>query len=169
MKLKHSATFALALWMGVVAWVGAMVVAKPTAFSGQQADQDGAVAAQLQQQVAHGARLQQALSELARPRRLSTGATIIAAAPQNAGVDGTDTAGMAIGTRTVTLIMAVDRARRALIDGEWVQRGSRLPDGSRVLAIGTDRVRIEDADGQPQVLKMRPPYADATTATEARR
>lgn len=161
MKTKHYATLALAAWTGMVTWVGMLVVDKPVVLGPQQADEDGAVTAQLQQQIAQADRLRQGLQRLAgAPVRPAAGRLLeeTAAAPSPAEGAEAGAPAPAHAPRTLSLILTVDRERRAIIDGELVQRGSRLEDGARVLAIGSDWVRLQDADGQTQTLRLAPPY-----------
>lgn len=160
MKSKHYSALALALWTGVVAWVGMMVVDKPVVLGPQQADGDDAVTAQLQQQIAQATRLQQGLRRLAGGGATYLAQRLVEEAPAAAN-DGSDPDPLAAAPapRALSLILAVDRERRAMIDGELVQRGSRLDDGARVVAIGGDWVRLVDADGQTHTLRIAPPYS----------
>lgn len=158
MKLKHSALFALAVWAGIVVWIGFMVVAKPKVFTGYAGDDESGAAALLQQQIAHATRLKDALGALSAPRLLAMDRAIVANPPARGAQDALAADG-GTGPLQVSMIIATDRTRRALVGGELVRRGSRLADGSIVRAIGSDWVRIEDATGLPMILKMPRPFA----------
>lgn len=163
MKLKHSAVLALVLWLGVVAWVGAMIVAKPTVFGRYGADSDAASAAALQQQVVHNDEMRRALSRMAALRRGTMTEVAVAPAPSAAEAEALALAASgAAPVRTapahvLSLIVSSDRLQQAVIDGELVARGAQLEDGLRVRAIGTNWVRLQDAKGRTQTLTLRSP------------
>lgn len=163
MKLKHSALLALALWLGVAVWVGAMILSKPRVQS-RFDDEDASVQlAQLQMNVEHNRQLLGVLEHLeAQPA--STGIALLAVEPVPAAGDALSN-GMLAGPapRQLSLLLSTDGRRRALIDGQWVAPGARLADGSRVRAIGRDRVQLETPAGETVTLVMPPPFAQPAT------
>lgn len=165
MKLKHSAIVALALWLCVVAWVSAMVVAKPTAFSGYSADEDSAVAAQLQQNINHNRDMQAALVALANTGGSLRSTPVVAPDSETVpGLDGLAAGEAGPGGHVVTMVISTDRARRAVVDGQLVRRGSRLRNGSLVSAIGADWVRVEDIAGRSATVHVQGPFSAAPAA-----
>ncbi|MNO08253.1 hypothetical protein D3C81_2308120 [compost metagenome] len=64
--------------------------------------------------------------------------------------------------------MSTDGKRRALIDGQWVGPGARLADGSRVRAIGRDRVLLDAASGETVTVLMPAPFSTQATAQPAK-
>ena len=172
MKHKHAAVVALAAWLGVVGWVGAMIVAKPTAFGGYSADGDAAAAAELQQRILHNENTRAALAALRSVRGAASPAPLVAPAPSAAEIEAEALAAIegapgapAPQARVLSMIISSNRLQQAVIDGELVARGAELADGSRVRAIGSNWVRLEDARGRATRLELRQPF---TTPVEAR-
>jgi hypothetical protein len=161
---------ALALWLCVVAWVGAMIASKPTAHRGYAEDEDSAAMAQLQQGLRHNQDMKSAVAALSRQRGSLVAAPVVAPSPAPmVGNDGmTPLDGGAVAGRALSLIISTEGSRRAVIDGQLVRAGSRLDDGSTVRGISASTVRIEDLAGQMQTLVLPSPYQDKAT-TELRR
>lgn len=160
MKLKHSALLALTLWLGVVAWVSAMIVAKPSVASRYASGGDSAAMAQLQLQLEHNRQLLAALDALAGSRSGALAGPVVS--PEPAPVAGADNAtGEGIASSRVSVIIASGRVRRAVVDGELVRAGMVLADGSRVHAIGRDWVRLVGPTGELSTLQLPRPYAGA--------
>jgi hypothetical protein len=68
------------------------------------------------------------------------------------GVDGDDP----VYKREVSLLYSGRGFNRAVVDGKYVRRGARLPDGSKVLNITRDTVVIKTAEGR-EVLRVPDP------------
>lgn len=171
MKRKYSGSLALALWLCVVAWVGAMIVAKPGVERTYVDGDESAAIAQLQLDIDHNHRLLAAVDalravDLPAGRGLAVAPT--PAAPAGSSDAWTGTGPNASGHR-VSLILSTDNGRRAVVDGQLARQGTRLADGSLVRAIRSDRVLLEDADGQRLVLRIPRPFAGSATGAEARR
>jgi hypothetical protein len=67
------------------------------------------------------------------------------------------------GPVSVSMVLVTNGRSSAVVNGQPVRTGSRLDDGSRVLAIGRDWVRLRSADGQTSVLKVRNPVMSGDT------
>lgn len=167
MKLKYSAAVALLLWLGVVAWVSAMIVAKPSVRRAFGNDSDSAQIAQLQVELGKNRNL------LAMLDKLLAGTTDVDAAPviatptagatTNLDPDG-NSADVAPVVHVLSLILTSDKGRRAQVDGQWASLGQRLEDGSRLRQIGAAHVVLEDPAGQRITLRMPAPFADTGKA-----
>lgn len=169
MKLKYSASLALALWLGVVAWVSAMIVAKPSVTRAYADGDDSATIAQLQLDINRNRQLLASLDALASSNGYGGDGPVVA--PGSAATASIDPAtgepGATVVSHTLSLILSSDRGRRALVDGQWASPGSRLADGSRVRAIGASHVLLEDPAGQRLELRMPAPFADADAGADA--
>ncbi|MGH8084313.1 MAG: hypothetical protein ACREPV_03450 [Lysobacter sp.] len=171
MKLKYSASLALALWLCVVAWVSAMIVAKPSVAGNFSSGDESGEIAQLQRSINHNTAMLAALDALdSAPDHVVHGPLVAPDPAPLAGSDGEVVAaeGVSFGNR-LTLIISTEHSRRAILDGQLVRPGTRLGDGSRVRSIGQDWLRIESASGQVSTLQLPRPFADASSAPEARR
>lgn len=159
MKLKYSALLALALWLAVGVWVGAMILAKPRVQSRFDDEDGSAQLAQLQMGVERNRQMLGVLDRL-EGQPLANGQALLAVEP-------TPAAGQSAGDgsldgpppRQLSLLLSTGGRRRALIDGQWVGAGARLADGSRVRAIGSDRVLLETAAGETLTVLMPAPFA----------
>ena len=170
MKIKYSAMAALALWLCVVAWVSAMIVAKPTVFSGYSAEDDSAFVAQLQQNINHNLQLHAALVDLAETRGWNRSGPVVT--PDSTvlpGPAGSLIEADVVVSHAVSMIISTDHSRRALVDGQLVRRGSRLRDGSKVSEIGKDWVRLMDATGRVLTLHVPGPFANVASGFESGR
>lgn len=165
MKLRYSATIALALWLGVVAWVSAMIVAKPSVRPAYNDGDGSAAIVQLQLSLTHNQRLLDSLDELDGTHPYAAVELAVAPAPEDPVEDGvTQTGSPAAGAPpSLSLILSSDRGRRAVVDGEWTSPGSLLADGSRVRAIGAHHVLIQRQNGETLELRMPAPFAAAGT------
>lgn len=163
MKVKYSASLALVLWLGVVAWVSAMIVAKPSVIRSFPDEDDSAAIAQLQITLNQNRSMLAAIDALDAVQADSLRG--LAVAPGNDKPGSAARAGEGAEEATpdhqLTLIVSEGRRRRAIIDGQLAGTGSRLADGSHVRAIGKDHVVIEDVLGQPMTLRLPPPFASA--------
>jgi hypothetical protein len=163
-KRKYYALLALALWLGVATWVGAMILAKPRVQARFDDEDASAQLAQLQAGVARNAQMLGVLEHL-ETQPVASGRALLAVEPAPA-------AGQALADgrfdgpapRQLTLLLSTDGRRRALIDGQWVAPGARLADGSRVRAIGRDRVLLETAAGETVTVLMPTPFSQAPKA-----
>lgn len=165
MKLKYSASLALTLWLGVVAWVSAMIVAKPSVTRAYADGDDSATIAQLQLDISHNRQLLASLDALAAHGSSAAGPAVAPGSATMASVDpATGGTGPAAAPHTLSLILSSDRGRRALVDGQWASIGNRLADGSQVRAIGAAHVLLEDPTGQRIELRMPTPFGDAGSA-----
>lgn len=164
MKLKYSALAALALWLAVAVWVGAMILAKPRVQSRFDDEDASAQVAQLQASVERNRQLLGVLDRL-EGQPLSSGAALLAVEPQPAPGQALSGDGLAVtAPRQLSLLLTTDGRRRALIDGQWVAPGGRLVDGSRVRAIGRDRVLLDTPAGESVTLLMPSPFAQPAKA-----
>lgn len=170
MKLKYSASLALALWLCVVAWVSAMIVAKPSVANNfANGDESGQIA-QLQRSLNHNNAMLAALDALdSAPSDTRLGPVV---APDPAPLPGSNGEvvagnGVPVGNR-LSLIISTERSRRAILDGQVVRPGTRLDNGARVSSIGQDWLRIEDAAGQISTLQLPQPFADVSATPGAR-
>lgn len=160
MKLKYSASIALALWLCVVAWVSAMIVAKPSVARAYSDSDDSVAIAQLQLGINHNRQMLAAVDALQAigsgdPRGLAVApGADTPAAGDPAAADGMPFAQ----SHRLTLILSGDNGRRAVIDGQLARTGMELADGSRVRAITRDSVLIEDPLGQRLTLRMPAPF-----------
>jgi hypothetical protein len=162
-KLKYSASLAIALWLCVVAWVGAMIASKPRVGAGYDDGDSSASIAQLQQDLRRNQVALAALDTLAGNRGTGLSGPLVAPAPQPPpGADGSvigDPNLVAPAPHRLSMILWTDGHRRAVIDGETVRVGTRLADGSRVRAIGRDRVQLENQAGERVVARLPAPYS----------
>lgn len=173
MKQKHFAALALTAWLGVVAWVGSMILAKPQAFPSAFSDADDSVAAQIQLEIQQADQLGAALMALDASKPATASASIIAltpaaptaAAPGEGGAPGIDGAAPgAPAARVVSFIISgAGLASRAMIDGVMVGAGARLGDGAVVRSISARSVVIRDSEGVMHTLAVRAPGDTAPT------
>ena len=172
MKLKYSASLALALWLCLVAWGSAMIVAKPSV-SRAYADEEGSTAiAQLQLNIDQNRKALDALDALALAPAAaiasSPAVTPSSAAPAGPEADEGVPAEPVIVSHQLTLILSTDQGRRAIVDGQLVQAGARLADGSRVRVIDRDHVSLDTSAGERLTLRLPAPFASQAAAGGAR-
>lgn len=167
MKLKYSASLALALWLCVVAWVSAMIVAKPTVQRNYVDDDGSAAIAQLQNNINNNRRVLAKLEELRAVDGLRGQGLAVASAPAEASGASPDSgrSGAPVSGHRLSMIVSTGKGRRALVDGQLAAPGTRLADGSLLRAIGDDYVRIEDRNGQTRTVRMPAPFTTATDVT----
>lgn len=173
MKQKQYAALALLAWLGVVGWVGSMILAKPQAFAGSMAQADATVAAQIELEIQRVQRTRDALTAM-QPTGLSVAATdVIALPPETTTLeDGSVVSANPSAPldappppRVVSFIISGAGMRsRAMIDGVLVSPGERLADGAIVRRIDARSVRIEDSEGKQHTIALRLP-GDAPEAT----
>ncbi|MBS7456793.1 hypothetical protein [Coralloluteibacterium stylophorae] len=152
MKPKFAAAIAVAVWLAVVAWTGTMVVAKPAVLRLNESADETSAMAELRNATARNARAQAALGGMRSLGADAGSGPVIALAPERR----TDADGQPLDpaapqgdfVHRLELIVAAGSGRHAVVDGNDVTVGSRLPGGARVVAIGLDSVRIEDASGR---------------------
>lgn len=173
MKLKFAALLALVTWLCVVAWVGAMIVAKPAAHFAQGNDDTSMVVADLQIALTRNQNAATALAGLRRGGIDDETVRIIAEArpaKSEVGVGGSGDPAAILATSasvgtiaddipreyTVAMIVSGDLTRTALIDGVYARTGDKLRDGARVHRIEQNAVIIDDANGRHTV-KVRTP------------
>lgn len=171
MKLKYSASLALALWLGVVAWVSAMIVAKPSVQRAYADGDDSAAIAQLQLDINRNRQMLAALDALRTDAATADGLAVAPApaALPGAGTIATGEPGLPAQGHRVSMILSTERGRRAVVDGQLARPGTRLADGSRVRAITADRVLLEDPAGQRLTLRMPAPFSDGAAGAEVLR
>lgn len=172
MKQKQFAALALAAWLGVVGWVGTMILGKPQAFPPSYAETDNAMAAQIGLEIQQADALALALTALESPPRAVTGTAIIAVPPKAApavdpatglAASGASSAATSLDAapaapRVVSMIISgVGLSPRAMIDGTLVGPGARLGDGAVVRRIEARAVHIRDEDGVMHRLALRLP------------
>ncbi|MGY0558944.1 MULTISPECIES: hypothetical protein [unclassified Lysobacter] len=168
MKLKYSASLALALWLCVVAWVSAMIVAKPSVANNFADGNESGEIVQLQRSINHNTAMLTALDLLDSAPDHAVAGPLVAPDPEPvAGSNGEIAAGTAvpIGNR-LSLIISTERSRRAILDGRVVRDGTKLDDGSHVRSIGADWLRIENAAGDIETLQLPRPFAAASSQVQ---
>lgn len=167
MKLKYSASLALALWLCLVAWGSAMIVAKPSVRHAYVDEEGSTAIAQLQLNIDQNRKALAALDALAQaPIAIAStpAVTPSSAAPAGLATDGSPSAEPAVVSHQLTLILSTDQGRRAIVDGLLLQVGARLADGSRVLAIGRDHVSLDAGSGERLTLRMPAPFSEPASA-----
>lgn len=162
MKKKYIAMTALTVWLGVSGWLASMVIVKPAVlFLGNNAE-ESPQAAQLRASINRNRQVLELASRLRPVTAMSAGEGLIAlpmvaeTAPPITD-DALSGPGTFAGTTNVSMILVTNGRSSAVVNGQPVRAGSRLDDGSRVLAIGRDWVRLRTADGETSVLKVRNP------------
>jgi len=170
MKIKFIAAIALVVWLAVTGWLATMVVVKPAVLQlGNDADETAAMV-ELRAAIARNQQMQAQVERLRRGAPVGDGQPLLAlplATPpaSEAGPSSALAAGAESDTaHSVSLVLIADGRRSAVIDGQRVQRGSRLAGGARVLAIGPDWVRIRNAAGEQTTLPVPSPYTTGTGA-----
>lgn len=164
MKIKFIAAIAIAIWLAVTGWLATMVVVKPAVLQlGNDADETAAMV-ELRAAVAHNQRMQAQVERLRRSVSVGDGQPLLAlplatppaseAGPSSALAGGTETEA----AHNVSLVLITDGRHSAVVDGQRVQRGSRLAGGARVVAIGPDWVRISNAAGEQTTLPVPSPF-----------
>lgn len=162
MRKKYIAMLALAGWIGVTAWLASMVIVKPAVlFLGNDLD-ESAEAIQLRAAVQRNRAVLEAAGKLRTPAPAAMGAGLVAVPRQMAGPpaleqDGTVPGGSDDGAAApmrLSLVIHAQGVASAIVDGNRVQAGSRLPGGSRVTAIGGTWVRLRHTDGSVQTLRQ---------------
>jgi len=172
MKMKYTAAFALVAWLLVAGWLASMVIAKPAVLRmGNQAEETAAMA-ELRNAINRNRQAAAALATLRDSQFpvVDTGNVValpVAAAPatnaQGMATSGYGNTGAEAGAgadampHAVSLVLVGNGRRVAVIDGQYVQIGSRLADGTRVRAIGPDWVRLTDPAGNPQTYRVLNP------------
>ncbi len=163
MKMKYTAIVALIAWLAVTGWLATMVIAKPAVLRlGNQAEETSAMA-ELRTAIARNNKAQALVAPLRHSAMVGIGTELVAlpaTSPSGttSGQPSYGQGGSAPGEHNVTMILTTDGRRSAVIDGQRVRTGSRLPDGSRVRAIGPDWVRIVDGSGALVVKAVRSPF-----------
>lgn len=169
MKMKYTAASALLVWLLVVGWLASMVIAKPAVLRmGNQAEETAEMA-ELRNGITRNRQTAAAIATLRDAQfPVADGNGVIAlpvAAPapvaSTAGGYGATAGGGDPGagaaTRALSLVLVANGRRVAVVDGQYVQVGSRLADGTRIRAIGQDWVRLDDAAGNRQTLRVLNP------------
>ncbi|NZA25425.1 hypothetical protein H0E84_03440 [Luteimonas sp. SJ-92] len=165
MKLKYAAAISLLAWLGVVAWMATMVIAKPAVMRTRAGTTEPPVMNELRNGVARNQRAEQALAGL-QAGVPAAGEGAIALSPRGRldpetgdalRIDAADAAALTA-DHVVSLIVSSGARRRALIDGRYVGPGARLDGGARVRAIGFDWVAIDDERNGRRILRVRSPY-----------
>jgi len=170
MKMKYTAAFALVAWLLVAGWLASMVIAKPAVLRlGNQAEETAAMAG-LRNAINHNRQAAAALATLRDSQfpLVDTGNVValpVASAPATSAGGRGATAGYGNGgaeagadvTHAISLVLVSNGRRVAVIDGQYVQIGSRLADGTRVRAIGQDWVRLTDPAGNQQTYRVLNP------------
>lgn len=173
MKMKYTAAFALVAWLLVAGWLASMVIAKPAVLRmGNQAEETAAMA-ELRNAINHNRNVADALATLRVSQfpivdtrnvvALPVAAAAAAAGAQSASPggygngSGNTEAGAGTQAHAISLVLVSTGRRVAVIDGQYVQIGSRLADGTRVRAIGPDWVRLTDPAGNPQTYRVLNP------------
>lgn len=165
MRLKYAAAVSLLVWLGVVAWMATMVIAKPAVMRTRAGTTEPPVMNELRNGIGRNQRAGQALAALQAGVPVSGESAIALSArgrldPDTGDalrVDPDDAVALAA-EPVVSLIVSSGTRRRALIDGRYVGPGARLDGGARVRAIGFDWVAIEDARSGRRILRVRSPF-----------
>lgn len=173
MKMKYTAASALLVWLLVVGWLASMVIAKPAVLRmGNQAEETAEMA-ELRNGITRNRQTAAAIATLRDAQfPVADGNGVIAlpvAAPAPTVPTDGATAGSPVGTspgtspvaRALSLVLVTDGRRVAVVDGQYVQVGSRLADGTRVRAIGQDWVRLTDTSGSQQTYRVLNPLQPA--------
>lgn len=171
MKLKYSASLALALWLCVVAWGSAMIVAKPSVRHAYSDEEGSTAIAQLQLNIDQNRKALAALDALAlAPVAIASSPAVTpsSAAPAGLASDEGTPAEPVVVSHQLTLILSTDQGRRAIVDGVLVRAGERLADGSRVLTIGRDHVSLDASSGERLTLRLPAPFAGQAATGGAR-
>lgn len=162
MKIKFIAAIALAVWLAVTGWLATMVVVKPAVLQlGNDADETAAMV-ELRTAIKRNKQMQAQVELLRRSAPIGNGQPLLAlplaTPPAIEGGPSSATAGTEAAAHSVSLVLIADGRHSAVIDGQRVQRGSRLADGARVVAIGPDWVRISNAAGEHTTLPVPSPF-----------
>ncbi len=167
MKMKYTAAFALVAWLLVAGWLASMVIAKPAVLRmGNQAEETAAMA-ELRNAINRNRQAAAALATLRDSQFPVVDTGNVVALPVAAGAlaAGSSTAGNgdaeAGPAHAISLVLVSNGRRVAVIDGQYVQIGSRLADGTRVRAIGQDWVRLADQAGNQQTYRVLNPLQPA--------
>jgi hypothetical protein len=171
MKIKFVAAIALAIWLAVTGWLATMVVVKPAVLQlGNDADETAAMV-ELRTAIARNKQMQAQVERLRQSVSIGEGQPLLALplATPPAGEGGPSSAlageaGAEAATHNVSLVLVTDGRPSAVVDGQRVQRGSRLAGGARVVAIGPDWVRISNAAGEQTTLPVPSPFTSAAGA-----
>lgn len=168
MKTKYVAAFALLAWLLVAAWLSSMVIAKPAVLRvGNQAD-ESAEMLELRNRITRNRQTLEALASLrgnqvhlvnALPVAVPAAAPMVATSPGHAPAGMHGATGESAGEHAVSVVLVTNGRRSAVVDGQHVGVGSRLGNGSRVVSIGTDWVRIVDASREARTYHVPNPLA----------
>lgn len=153
MNRKNHAAIALLAWLGVTGWLASMVVAKPAVLRLHGQQEDSQTVIDLRNGMARNERdmgLLGAFDDL--PFSGDDGQSLVAVVP--APRPGADDAAPSY---EISLVVTHGKRRRALINGQYLAPGSRLDDGTRVVAIGNDWVRLDDPAYGVRTLHVRNP------------
>ena len=161
MKKKYIAMTALCCWLGVSGWLASMVVAKPAVlFMGNNAEESPETA-RLRASIQRNRQVLDMASTL-RPQPRFESAGLIAVPEQAAPGSLPGGAGAAaaaavlpVAPASLSLVVTAGGRSTAVINGTPVRQGSRLEDGTRVLAIGNNWARVRDAAGNVSTLRVR--------------
>lgn len=163
MKKKYIAMVALACWLAVTGWLGSMVVAKPAVFFKGNDAVESPEAAQLRAAIQRNQLLLEVAGKLRPPQPVMNGTELIAipdtsaseSASSSAGDSSVDNSTSAYTPSTLSMVIKANGRTSAILDGAAVRVGSRLENGGRVVAIGSDWIRVIGSDGAAQTLKLR--------------
>lgn len=177
MKMKFTAAIALAIWLAVTGWLATMVIAKPAILHlGNDADETSAMA-ELRAAIARNTQARERTATLRRSVHAGDGRALLALPSSSAPAaplasasarawTGSTTQGAPTGEAAplqVSMVLDANGRRTAIVDGQRVRAGSRLADGSRVRAIGADRVRIMRPDGEIVDRQVQSPFLQQAT------
>ncbi len=174
MKKKYIAMTALLCWLAVSGWLASMVVAKPAVLFMGNNSEESPEAARLRASIQRN-KLVLATAGKLRPQPRFEGAQLVAvperAAPGSPasgdnGMAGADTLPTTLAS--LSLVVTADGRSTAIINGMPVRQGSRLDDGTRVLAIGSNWARVRGPAGDVSTLRVRHIGQPAETAEAGR-
>lgn len=149
MKSKYTAATALLVWLLVTGWLATLVIAKPAVLRQSGQLEDSALMAELQAGIEQNQRNRALVARLTAVDGLPGSGLPVALPRQqpSQAAEGPDGQPAPVLAPQLSLVLVADGQRSAVIDGVQVRVGSRLADGSRVRAIGTDWVQVQFAGG----------------------
>ncbi len=158
--MKHLALAVAVVWLAVMVWIAAWLLAPPApVLPPPAAAATGSAVAQLAAAVDRGRHTLD--SVVGQSRFPLASQTPVIAVPPLAGMPAASSTLAAAGpateaSRTLSMIYTADGFQRAVIDGQYVAPGQRLADGARVDSITADHVVLRDRQGR-QVLRLGHP------------